>query len=167
MADNKKSGIGVVAIVSILFVGLATFFVVKGFGQKPKKQNKEGGEDEGGTTPKKKSSVSVGDLETTQIGDISTSTDWKFPIRRSQKNDSVKNLQLLLLKINPKIIKDGATGFFGSQTEAALFQVLGKKSVTSQADIDAIVTKGSVAKLGANLILNAQLGIPTNTQIIK
>jgi len=164
MADNKKSGLGIVVGVSILLVGVAAFFVIKGIKAKANKgADKKDGKDATKTDDTKSETTTIKN----SLTEISGSTDWKFPIRRTQKNDSVMALQNLLLKINPKIIKDGATGFFGSQTEAALLQVLGKKSVTSQADIDTIVKKGTIVNASANLMLNAQLGIPSNTQIVK
>lgn len=53
-----------------------------------------------------------------------------FPLKKGAKGAKVKELQNLLLKLDSKALpKYGADGDFGSETEAAVEKVLGKKTV--------------------------------------
>ena len=65
--------------------------------------------------------------------DIATSD---FPIQKGNKGAKVKEIQRLLIAINPNALpKYGVDGDFGSETEAAVFKYLNKKSVDNQEDI--------------------------------
>ena len=176
MAENKKSTILVVSLVSLLLVGTAIFFVVKGAGLKPRPQSDDKDEEDEKNNKKK-----VDDTATekgTGIGnffenlrdkvtgglttkDPSTFEGFKFPIRRTQRGENVKRLQLLLLTFDKSIIPQGATGYFGTQTETALQKVIGKKQVESQADILAIESKikQKAGSIMAGAFMNQQLGI--------
>lgn len=60
-----------------------------------------------------------------------------FPLKKGSKGARVSQVQSILLKIDKSLLpKFGADGDFGTETEAAVVKVLGKKSVDSQADID-------------------------------
>jgi len=60
-----------------------------------------------------------------------------FPLKKGSKGARVSQVQSLLLKIDKNLLpKFGADGDFGSETEVAMFKVLGKKTVDGQADID-------------------------------
>jgi hypothetical protein len=182
MADSKKGTIIAVSIVSLLLVGTAIFFVVKGAGLKPKPQvDDEGEEDEKNNKKKvddKRTSTGTGTGTGTGIGnffenirdkvtgglktkDPSTFEGFKFPIRRTQRGENVKRLQQLLLTFDKNIIPQGATGYFGTQTETALEKVIGKKQVESQADILAIESKikQKAGTLMSGALINQQLGI--------
>lgn len=59
-----------------------------------------------------------------------------FPIKKGSKGDNVRELQTILVGINPNALpKYGVDGDFGSETESALFKYLNKKSVDSQDDM--------------------------------
>lgn len=174
MANEKGSSANaIIAIVSLLLVGVATFFVVKALKKptEPETPNTPDNPDTPETPPKKKGTIVVGQLESLGIGESIPKT-WfgslKFPIRLTQKNDNVKMLQTLLLIIDPTSIKDGATGYFGTQTQSALKKILGKGQIDSQADLDKLRMMGG-QKVGAsaiNQILSAQLGVK-GLQIVK
>lgn len=60
-----------------------------------------------------------------------------FPLKKGSKGVLVTNLQTLILKINDKLLpKFGADGDFGSETEAALFTLIGKNSVDTKSDMN-------------------------------
>jgi hypothetical protein len=65
------------------------------------------------------------------------------------------------LTFDKSIIPQGATGYFGTQTETALQKVIGKKQVESQADILAIESKikQKAGTIMAGAFMNQQLGI--------
>lgn len=59
-----------------------------------------------------------------------------FPIKKGSKGVAVRDLQTILVGINSNALpKYGIDGDFGSETEAALFKYLNKKSVDSQDDL--------------------------------
>jgi hypothetical protein len=167
--ENKKGAI-IVGIVSLLFVGTAIFFVVKGIKAKKKPQDakKDDGKKDANTSSTTIDETTTTTTETTETKTPSISKtqdtfiNFTFPIRRTQSGDNVKKLQELLLTFDSKLLpKKGADSFFGSETETALVKVLGKKSVSSQADIDAIKQK-IVQKMAGILSTNmalAPLGI--------
>lgn len=60
-----------------------------------------------------------------------------FPLKKGSKGARVSQVQSLLLKIDKNLLpKFGVDGDFGSETEAAVLKVLGKKTVDNQADVD-------------------------------
>jgi hypothetical protein len=160
---KNKNGTLAIGIISLLFVGTAIYFVVKGLKSKPKPQegnNVGGGDIKDAGTTSTTSTTTTPSTSTTSTQE--TYTDFKFPIRLTQKNDSVRKLQELLLKVDSKLLpKFGADSYFGTETQSALYKVIGKKSVVSQADIDAIKQKIMVKMAGlvtTNMAL-APLGI--------
>jgi hypothetical protein len=59
-----------------------------------------------------------------------------FPIKKGSKGEKVRELQTILVGINPSSLpKYGVDGDFGSETESALFKYLNKKTVDSQDDM--------------------------------
>lgn len=59
-----------------------------------------------------------------------------FPIMKGSKGPKVREIQTLLVGIDPNALpKYGIDGDFGSETEAALFKYLKKKSVDNQDDL--------------------------------
>jgi len=157
---NKKGTIAI-GVISLLFVGTAIYFVVKGLRTKPKPQegNNVGGGDTqnaGTTTTTTTTNTPTTSTTTTQ----ETYTDFKFPIRLTQKNDSVRKLQELLLKVDSKLLpKFGVDGYFGTETESALYKVLGKKSVVNQSDIEKIKDKAKAKTIGVFSMQNALASI--------
>lgn len=182
MAENKK-GIIAVSIVSLLLVGTAVFFVVKGLKAKPKPQEGGGGGERlpigGGqseiptSTEQSTQSTKTGFgsfLENLTKGfqkglttkDPLTFEGFKFPIRRGQKGSNVKRLQQLLLTYDRNSLpKFGADSFFGTETEIALQKIIGKKQVDGQADIIdiEIKIKEKAGSIMAGAFMNQQLGI--------
>jgi len=163
---KNKNGTIAIGVISLLFVGTAIYFVVKGLKAKPKPQegNNVGSDDvkDVGTT----SATSTNTTSTTTTPSTSTTstqetyTDFKFPIRLTQKNDSVRKLQDLLLKVDSKLLpKFGADGYFGTETQTALYNVLGKKSVSSQTDIEIIKNKAKAKTIGVLTMQNALASI--------
>jgi len=65
-----------------------------------------------------------------------TITSKDFPIKKGNKGNKVKEIQKILVGIDANALpKYGVDGDFGSETEAALFKYLNKKSVDNQDDI--------------------------------
>jgi hypothetical protein len=147
--------------ISLLFLGVATFFIVKGAGLSKKKK-----EEPTPPTPKKKATIDVGGTISEGIGTPSQTWNenapFEFPIKKGDSGNNVRNLQLLLLKYDNKILpKYGADNDFGSETENALNTILKKKVVSSQDDIEAIkneIRKKLAFQVSANMSL-APLGI--------
>ncbi len=113
MTMNKKNApkiiAGIVALVGVYFI----YKYIKDT-KKPKEEKKDD------TT------------STSQPIPIPTSI---YPIKKGSKGNKVKELQRLLLQIDPNSLpKYGADGDFGSETEAALNKILGKKSIDSADD---------------------------------
>jgi hypothetical protein len=182
MAENKK-GVIAISIVSLLLVGTAVFFVVKGLKAKPKPQEGGGGGERlpigGGQSEIPTSTEQTTQSTKTGFGaflenltkgfqqgittkDPSTFEGFKFPIRRTQKNESVKRLQQLLLTYDRNSLpRFGADSFFGTETETALQKIIGKKQVDSQADILAIESKikEKASQLMSMAFINQSLGI--------
>ena len=158
---KNKNGAIVVGVVSLLFVGTAIYFVIKGLKSKGTLQggNNVGGGDtqNAGTTT---TTTTTNTPSTTTTTTQETYTDFKFPIRLTQKNDSVRKLQDLLLKVDSNLLpKFGADGYFGTETQSALYKVLGKKSVSSQADIEIIKDKAKAKTIGILSMQNALASI--------
>ena len=111
MSKNNTPKIiaGIVAIVGVYFI----YKYIRDT-RKPKKDKKDDTKDDGTST-------------------IPTSI---YPIKKGSKGNKVKELQKLLLQIDPTSLpKYGADGDFGSETEAALDKILGKKSIDSADDL--------------------------------
>ena len=88
-----------------------------------------------------------------------------FPLKKGSKGVKVWELQNAILSYNASLLpKYGADSDFGSETEAAVLKLLGKKTVDSQADIDRIKTmprstsasSGSLASLSSTLVRSLQ-----------
>ena len=157
---KNKNGAIVVGVVSLLFVGTAIYFVIKGLRTKKTPQVGDKSKDAGTTSTTTNTETNIPTTSTTTTQE--TYTEFKFPIRLTQKNDSVRKLQELLLKVDSKLLpKFGADSYFGTETESALYKVLGKKSVVSQADIEKIKDKAKVKTIGILTMQNAlaSLGI--------
>lgn len=116
MAENKK-------VVNILLaLPLVAGAIILYFTMRKKGSNKE-------------------DAATPEIGSSGNSpvTLSVFPLKRGSKGSKVKELQNALLSAYPTILpKYGADSDYGSETEAAVLKVTGKKTVDSQAEIDKI-----------------------------
>lgn len=68
----------------------------------------------------------------------------KFPLKKGSKGTLVSSVQQWLLKIDKTLLpKFGADGDFGSETEAAVLKVLGKKTIDSNSDIDKLMLKAN------------------------
>lgn len=66
-------------------------------------------------------------------------TSQDFPIKKGIKGNKVKEIQKILVGIDANALpKYGVDGDFGSETEAALFKYLNKKSVNKQDDVDTL-----------------------------
>lgn len=60
-----------------------------------------------------------------------------FPLKRGSKGSKVTELQQIIKKLDATLLpKFGVDGDFGSETEAAVEKLLGKKTIDSQADIN-------------------------------
>jgi hypothetical protein len=163
---KNKNGAIVVGVVSLLFVGTAIYFVIKGLrtkktpqvGDKSKDAKKDENKDAGTTSTTTNTETNIPTTSTTTTQE--TYTEFKFPIRLTQKNDSVRKLQELLLKVDSKLLpKFGADSYFGTETESALYKVLGKKSVVSQSDIEKIKDKAKAKTIGLLSMQNALASI--------
>lgn len=178
MADNKNTG-GVIAVsvVSLLLVGTAIFFISKTLKKKqselpnlppsPQPSGNDVISQQPVEQPKKDVLGTLGgivgamtDLFSKRKTDATNDkfAEFTFPIKQGQRGANVKKLQQLILSINKNALpKFGADGQFGTETANALKSLIGKSSVDSQADIDAIkkVGYGNVSKF----LMNQQLGI--------
>lgn len=187
MANNKSGTIVAVSVISLLLVGTAIYFVVKGAKTKPRPQEGGGGDGgrfpvgSGGSTQPEPSapaeqptqpiktgfgafleSLTSGFQRSLRTKDPSSFQGFNFPIRRGQKGSNVKRLQQLLLTFDKNILpRFGADGDFGTETETALVRVIGKKQVDGQADILAIESKikEKAGSIMAGSFMNQQLGI--------
>jgi hypothetical protein len=63
-----------------------------------------------------------------------------FPLKKGSKGRMVSSVQQWILKIDKTLLpKYGADGAFGSETEAAVQKLLGKKTIDSNSDIDRLI----------------------------
>jgi hypothetical protein len=70
-----------------------------------------------------------------------------FPLKKGSRGSKVKEVQEALLKYDSKILpKYGADSDYGSETVAAVQQVLGKSTIDSQEDINTINSKATTKK---------------------
>lgn len=64
---------------------------------------------------------------------------YQFPIKNGDRNAYVTAIQNYILEIDSTLLpKFGADGDFGNETEAAVQKLLGKKTIDSQADLNAM-----------------------------
>lgn len=71
-----------------------------------------------------------------------------FPLKKGSKGAKVIELQNVIMRINPNLLpKFGADGDYGSETEAAVQKLLGKKTINSQSDIESIKNQKSKSPL--------------------
>jgi peptidoglycan hydrolase-like protein with peptidoglycan-binding domain len=69
-----------------------------------------------------------------------TSSTGGFPLKKGSKGTLVSSVQQWILKIDKTLLpKYGADGDFGSETEAAVVKLLGKKTIDSNSDIDRLI----------------------------
>lgn len=86
-------------------------------------------------------------------GSSSPSKPSVFPLKRGSKGAKVKELQLILLKVDPNILpKYGADSDFGNETETALLKLFNQSTVKSQAELD-----GLLSRLPAKVYTKSQL----------
>lgn len=65
-----------------------------------------------------------------------------YPLQKGSSGRLVSSVQQWILKIDQTLLpKFGADGKFGSETEAALQKLIGKKTIDSNADIDKLILK--------------------------
>jgi hypothetical protein len=111
----------------ILAGGLAFIFKDKLF-KKKSLQNKYDGGNEGTGTG----------TGTGSTGGSGVSRN-EFPLKKGSRGSKVKELQQAILQNNSSLLpKFGADSDFGSETEAAVVKLLGKKTVENQLEIDKI-----------------------------
>jgi len=105
-----------------------------------------------------------GNADTSGSGTTTTNTTPSstnvFPLRKGSAGALVKLVQQAITKIN--LPKFGADGQFGTETEAAIMKILGKKTIDSTEDIN------KIAMLNGLVISNGQvvpknIAAPTNT----
>jgi len=158
---KNKNGTIAIGVISLLFVGTAIYFVIRGLKAKgtPQEGNNVGGGDtQNAGTRSTTTTTTMPSTSTTTTQE--TYTEFKFPIRLTQKGDNVRKLQNLLLIVDSNLLpKHGADGYFGTETESALYKVLGKKSVVSQADIEKIKDKAKTKTIGILSMQNALVSI--------
>ena len=76
-----------------------------------------------------------------------------FPIKKGSKGAKVRELQEYLLRIDSKSLpRFGADGSFGSETEGAVKKIMGKTSVDTQVEFDAIKGRARTYKAGSPLV---------------
>ena len=132
-------------IAGVLLAG-GVFFLIKYLMPKKDKDKKDD------TTPKK-------DETTTTNKPVSSS----FPLKKGSRGTLVKQVQTLLMKLDSKNLpKFGADGSFGTETETAIQKELGKKTIDSQADIDALQKKYNdrIVGFAATKAATQQYGYP-------
>ncbi len=118
------------------------------------------------TKGQSKSSFMGGDESSPSTGQGSSSSGKAtFPLSKGSKGAKVTELQQAIGVEN--LPKYGADGDFGSETEAALLSVLGKKTVDSQSDIDKIVTIRSNAAATAEKKAQTQAADSSRIDLAK
>jgi hypothetical protein len=172
-SNGENKGGVIVALISVLVLGVAGYFVWKGV--KTSKQQKkdvgdnkqEGEATQGQSEEKPKPSfleAIFGNLKSGAIKPTQSNiSGFTFPIKKGQKGANVKKLQLLLLQYDKNILpKYGADKDFGTETENALIKIIGKGIVESDDDINMIKAKGIQRGLTAFMNPLAPLGITIN-----
>jgi len=173
--SNKGQVIGI-SILSVLLLGTATYFIIRGSRRKqfpPIDDKKPKVADQPIVTEvvvEKKTTQGGGFLEAIrnaiQSGlktkDETTVTGFTFPIKFGQKGANVKKLQQLLMTYDKNSLpKFGADGDFGNETRNALSKIINKTQIDNQSDIDALVIKikEKASGLMTGSIINQSLGI--------
>jgi len=139
----KNKGNAVLIGVSILLVGAAGFFIIKGI-----MSNKNRGNDpKGGLKPTGGSTINDGlniDNSATSGGVTATNvSNLSFPIKKGSKSEDIKAVQQLIMQYDKRLLpvyKDD--GKWGIETQTALQKIIKKSSVDSQADLDKITQLG-------------------------
>jgi len=99
-------------------------------------------------------------------GGVKPSVTKYFPLRKGSKGGKVKELQQALLGYDSNILpKYGADSDFGSETESAVQSVLGKKTIDSQDDINAIISKTSKKKSDAETMAKQKVADDNRTSL--
>ncbi len=76
------------------------------------------------------------------IAPPSSKPDSGYPLKRGSTGRLVSSVQQWILKIDPTLLpKYGADGKFGAETETALQNLIGKKTIDSNSDIDKLILK--------------------------
>lgn len=120
MAKPMHKGLKWFLILLPIFVG--GYYVYAKL-RKPKGRPKSDGQPETGTTP-------------TSGGGVIPVIQQFFPLKKGSKGAKVKELQNAILSYDKTLLpKYGADSDYGSETEAAVLKLLGKKIVDSQDDI--------------------------------
>lgn len=90
---------------------------------------------------KKKKPAGIEGLDTPAAPVTKPQPSSQFPLKKGSKGDKVIELQTVIFRINPNLLpKFGVDGDFGSETEAAVLRLLGKRTVDSQSDINKIIS---------------------------
>ena len=179
--SNKGQIIGI-SILSVILLGTATYFIIKGSKKKqfpPIDDKKPKVADQPNTTQVVDEKTTTQTTQTNQVTnffdtirnaiqgglntkDESTIKGFTFPIKFGQRNDSVKKLQQLILSYDNRLLpKYGADGDFGNETRDALSKIISKKQIDNQADLDALVLKIKEKASGimTGAIINQSLGL--------
>jgi len=174
--SNTGSIVGI-SIVSLLLLGTATYFIIRGSKQKPlpPKDDKKPTKDdqltqvvEEKTTTQTNQGTSFFDAIRNVIQgglktkDETTIKGFTFPIKFGQKGANVKKLQQLLMTYDKNILpKFKDDGDFGNETRTALSKVINKTQIDNQADIDALVLKIKEKASGimTGAFINQSLGL--------
>jgi hypothetical protein len=175
--SNTGSIVGV-SIVSLLLLGTATYFIIKGSKKKPLPpidDKKPNGANQSTTTNVAETTTTTTTQGTSffdairnalqgglKTKDETSVTGFTFPIKFGQRNDSVKKLQQLILNYDNRLLpKYKDDGGFGNETRDALSKIINKKQIDNQADIDALVIKIKEKASGimTGTLINQSLGI--------
>lgn len=125
-------------IILSIPVGIGIYLIIKS-------RSGSKGEDKQVGDPTKDS-----DVQNTSSG-IRPAVSRFFPLKKGSKGEKVKELQQAILAYDKLLLpKFGADSDFGSETEAAVQTLLGKKVVDSQDDIDSIKNRRAKEKSSAD-----------------
>jgi len=98
-------------------------------------------------------------VETTTGGGGKSSGAKYFPLKKGSRGAKVKELQNAILAYDKNLLpKFGADGDFGTETENAVKTLIGKTTVDSQEDINAIINKRANDKKTADAKAAVDLG---------
>jgi len=139
---QAKTGTIVAVVITFALIGIAAFFIVKGIKAKKgeKKSDNTGGNDNADNMPippKLDIDLSLFDpikSSTLKVSGMGIAPHFSYVLKVGSRGIKVTELQKMLLEINPNSFPI-ADGIFGAKTEEALFNAIGKKAVTSQADL--------------------------------
>ena len=177
MEKSNKGQIVGISILSVLLLGTATYFIIRG---SRKKQFPPIDDKKNPKVADQPIVIEVVETKTTNQGtsffdairnaiqgglktkDETTITGFTFPIKFGQKGANVKKLQQLILSYDNRLLpKYKDDGDFGNETRDALSKIINKKQIDNQADIDALVLKikEKASGLMTSAIINQSLGI--------